>query len=72
MAVPNGDPAVISTIPVTAYGGDVATICVVTELVILNQYYNVAFSRDIALYFIMPGVLGVVVYSMLLRGGAPG
>ncbi len=50
-------------------GLNVAVICIVTELVLLNQYYNLAFARDIAFYLIFPGVFGVIVYAKFLRGG---
>lgn len=51
-------------------GLNVAVICVVTELVVLNQFYGLAFSSDIAFYLIFPGVFGVIVYARFLRGGA--
>jgi multisubunit Na+/H+ antiporter MnhF subunit len=55
-------------------GLNVATICGVTMLVVLQEYFNIAFSRDIAFYLIFPGVFGVIVVCMLLRniGGEAG
>jgi multisubunit Na+/H+ antiporter MnhF subunit len=50
-------------------GLNVAVICVVTELVILHQFYGLVFSRDIAFYLLFPGVFGVIIYAKFLRGG---
>ena len=53
-------------------GLNVATICGVTALVVLDREFGVVFSKDIAFYLILPGVFGVVVVAMLLRGLADG
>jgi len=48
-------------------GLGVATICAVTMLVVLDRYAGVAFSRDIALYLVFPGVFGVIYFCMVMR-----
>ncbi len=50
-------------------GLNVAVICTVTALVAFHHYELIAFSRDIAFYFIFPGVIGVIAYAKFLRGG---
>jgi hypothetical protein len=49
-------------------GLNVATICAVTMLVAMDKYMGIAFSRDIALYLVLPGAFGVIVFSMALKG----
>lgn len=49
-------------------GLNVAVICSVTGLVLLQKYFGVAFSRDIAFYMIFPGFIGIIVYAKFLRG----
>ena len=71
---------VLSGVVLVARGGiensliglNIATICGVTMLIILDKYFNVAFSKDIAYYLIFPGIFGVIVVCILLkevRGG---
>jgi len=50
-------------------GLNVATICTVTELVILDEFYGLSFGRDIAFSLLFPGVIGIIAYAKFLRGG---
>jgi len=51
-------------------GLNVATICVVTALVVWDKYSGIAFSRDIGFYLVLPGAFGVIVFCMLMKGVA--
>jgi multisubunit Na+/H+ antiporter MnhF subunit len=47
-------------------GLNIATVAAVTFLLVLDRHYGLAFSKDIGLYLILPGVLGVMVFSRFL------
>lgn len=51
-------------------GLNVAVICTVTALVLLNEYSGLAFSRDIAFFLILPGIFGSIFYARMIRARA--
>ncbi|MFH1403594.1 MAG: monovalent cation/H+ antiporter complex subunit F [Candidatus Altiarchaeota archaeon] len=50
-------------------GLNVALICAVTGLALLQEYYGLGFSSDIAFVLILPGAVGSIMYAKMLRGG---
>jgi len=49
-------------------GLNIALICAVTGLVLLEVYYNVGFSTAIAFCLVFPGVFGAILYAKFVRG----
>ena len=50
-------------------GLNIAVVCTVTALVLLETSYRIGFSTFIALCLIFPGVFGSIAYAKMLRGG---
>jgi len=50
-------------------GLNIALICAVTGLVLMEVYYKVGFSTAIAFCLIFPGIFGSIVYAKFVRGG---
>jgi multisubunit Na+/H+ antiporter MnhF subunit len=49
-------------------GLNIAVVCAVTALVLLEVSYGVGFSTAIAFCLILPGVFGSILYAKFLRG----
>ncbi len=47
-------------------GLNVATVCAVTALVVMQQNLMISFSKDIAFYLIFPGIFGAIIFSRFL------
>jgi len=50
-------------------GYNIAAICAITGLVLLEAEYKVGFSSAIAICLVFPGAFGSILYAKFLRGG---
>ena len=47
-------------------GLNLATVCAISALLIIQQNWEIGFSKDIAFFLVFPGAIGIIVFSRFL------